>query len=357
MAPLTPSDPAAEPASGPAAAIEALVRKVDADPRSGEVLWQVRSDDGAVDVTYGNPGRRFFIASATKLYVTAVLAQLRAEGRLDWDAPIAPYVPDLDLARILIVKGEDRSSEMTVREVMAHTSGLADYFEGRRPDGPTTIERAIAADFGWTVADVIAWTKSMRPGTPGKGLYSDTGYQLLGALIERVTGQSFGDAVAARITGPLGMSSTSVFGPADVARYDEASAMRWGDAPLRIPLAMGSVQADGGVVSTLDDGMAFVHAFFGGRLFPAALLAEMQRDWHHIFFPLQYGTGIMRFAMPRVLTGFRAVPPFIGHSGASGTVMFRAADIGLTIVGTVNQAKHRSMPYQLMVRTALAARR
>jgi D-alanyl-D-alanine carboxypeptidase len=340
-----------------AAAIEALVRKVDASPKSGEVLWRMRSDDGALDVTYGNPARRFFIASATKLYVTAILAQLRTEGRLDWDAPVAGYLADLDLAGLLVVKGVDRSGSMTVREVMAHTSGLADYFEGRRPDGPTTIERAIAADFGWQVEDVIAWTRAMRPGTPGKGLYSDTGYQVLGALIERGDERSFAEAVRARITEPLGLAATSVFGPADVPRFDEIAAMRWGDGSLRIPLAMASVQADGGIVSTLDDGLAFLGAFVGGRLFPRELLAEMQADWHRIFFPLQYGTGIMRFSMPRLLTGFRAVPPLVGHSGASGTVMFRAPDLGLTIVGTVNQAKHRSMPYQLMVRTVLAARR
>ena len=267
-----------------------------------------------------------------------------------------PYLPDLDLAGILVVKSGDRSAVMTVREVMAHTSGPADYFEGKRPDGPTTIEPAIAADFGWTAGDVIAWTRAMRPGTPRGGLYSDTGSQLLGALIELADGRSFADAVAVRITGPLGMARTTVFGPGDVAGFDEIAAMRWGEGWLRIPLGMASVQADGGVVSTLDDGLAFPDASFGGRLFPVALLAEMATDWHRIFFPLQYGTGIMRFSMSRVLTGFRAVPPFVGHSGASGAVMFRAADLGLTVVGTVNQARHRSMPYQLMVRTALAAR-
>jgi D-alanyl-D-alanine carboxypeptidase len=92
------------------------------------------------------------------------------------------------------------------------------------------------------------------------------------------------------------------------------------------------------LVSTLDDELAFLDAFFGGRLLPAALLAEMATDWHRIFFLIQYGTGIMRFSMPRVLTGFRVVPPFVGHSGASGTVMFRAADLGVTVVGTVNQS-------------------
>ena len=335
----------------PQQAVADVVEAADRSGATGEVLWRVRSDDGRVDVTHGDPDRPFFIASATKLYVTAILAQLRQEGRLSWDDPAARHLPAGLLDPL------PRGRDLTVRELMAHTSGLADYFEGRRPDGPPTIERAIAADLAWTVEDVIAWTRAMRPGIPGKGLYSDTGYQLLGALIERVDGRSFAVAVRARVTEPLGMAPTSVFGPADVPRFDEIAAMRWGDGFLRIPLAMASVQADGGIVSTLDDGLSFLDAFFAGRLFPGELLGEMQADWHRVFFPLQYGTGIMRFSMPRLLTGFRAVPPLVGHSGASGTVMFRSPDLGLTIVGTVNQAKHRSMPYQLMVRTALAARR
>jgi CubicO group peptidase (beta-lactamase class C family) len=332
-------------------------QRVDRDRRSGEVLWLARTDDGAVDVTYGDPKRPFFIASATKLYVSAILAQLRASGLVDWDAPIAGYLPDLDLDGLVVVDGTDRSSVMTVREVMAHTSGLADYFEGRRVDGPTTFERAISADLGWTVHDVIAWTKPMEPGTPGRGRYSDTGYQLLGALIERVGRGSFADAVRTRIVEPLGLGGTFCFGPSDIDRYDGIAVLRYGDVDLRIPRAMASVQADGGIVSTLEDGSAFLDAFFGGRLFDAALLGEMGADWHRIFAPLEYGTGLMRFRLPRVMTGLRRVPPFIGHSGASGTVMFRCPELGLTVVGTVNQAKHRSMPYRLLVRTAVDVRR
>ena len=325
--------------------IQRLLAKVDADPASGEVLWRVRADDGSLDVTYGDPKRPFFIASATKLFVTAILAQLRTEGRLDWDTPLADLTPDLDLAGVL-------AAGASVRAVMAHTSGLADYFEGKRPDGTTTFERAVQQDFSWDLADVIRWTGSMSPGTPGKGLYSDTGYQLLGAAIERIDGRTFWDAVAARITEPLGMQSTYCFGPQTLDRYDEISPMKYGDRDLRIPLAMASVQADGGIVSTLDDGLVFLDAFFSGRLFPAALLTEIQQNWHRIFYPLEYGTGIMRFRLPAVMTGFRRVPPFVGHSGASGTVMFRSPDRRVTVVGTVNQLKKRSMPYKLLVRTS-----
>ena len=200
-----------------------LIRKVDENPASGEVLWRMRSH--GVDVTYGDPSRPFFIASATKLFVTAILAQLREEGRLDWDAPLAGALADLDLT------GLHLNDQTSVRSVMAHTSGLADYFEDKRPDGPATFARALEKDFGWDVTDVISWTRTMKPATAGKGHYSDTGYQLLGALIERLDARSFADSVAARIAEPLGLTGTYCFSPDTLDRYDSVTPMFTATAP------------------------------------------------------------------------------------------------------------------------------
>lgn len=333
------------------------IEKVASRGRSGEILWRMRTDDRTVDITYGDAGRPFFIASATKLYVTAILAQMHAEGRLQWSAPIAAYLPDLDLTGLTTRAGRDVGAEISVQEVMAHTAGLPDYFEGKRPGGETTFARALRFDFGWDVHDVLTWSREIGPGTPGKGRYSDTGYQLLGSVIEQLDGRSFAESVRARICVPLGLESTYVFSQADAGRYDTVAALRVGDRAITIPQAMASVQADGGIVSTLDDGLRFLDAFFDGSLIDPSTLAWICSDWHRIFFPLEYGNGIMRFRMPAVMTGFRRVPPFIGHSGASGTVMFRSLDLALTVMGTVNQAEHRSMPFQLLVRTALAATR
>ena len=62
--------------------------------------------------------------------------------------------------------------------------------------------------------------------------------------------------------------------------------MKYGDQHLAIPLAMASVQADGGIVSTSADSLTFLDAFFGGRLFPEPILRDMEADWHRISTPL-----------------------------------------------------------------------
>lgn len=333
--------------------IHRLIEKSAADRRTGEVLWRVVSPDG-LDVVHGDLDRPFFVASVSKLFTVACLAQLRDEGRLDWDAPIAGYLPHLDLSGLAVENGRDVSGEITVREVMSHTAGLADYFEGPRPDGPTTLERAMAHDFAWTAEEVVEWTRAMTPARRGRGLYSDTGFQLLDAVVEHLDARPFAASVRSRITEPLGLAGTFVYTHADHERFDEMAVIRFGDDDLHLPLLLASVDGQGGVVSTLRDGVTFLQAFFDGRLFDKALLDEMLTDWHRIFRPLEYGTGVMRFRLPAVLTGFRSFS-FEGHSGASGVVWYRDARSGVIVVGTVNQLKQRQLPYQLMIRTAAVA--
>jgi D-alanyl-D-alanine carboxypeptidase len=333
--------------------IRRLIEKSVADRRTGEVLWRVVGPDG-LDVVHGDLDRPFFVASVSKLFTVACLAQLRDEGRLDWDAPIADYLPDLDLSGLAVENGRDVSGEVTVREVMSHTAGLADYFEGPRPDGPTVLDQAMLNDFGWGEADVIEWSRTMTPARRGRGLYSDTGFQLLDGVVTRLDRRPFAESVRARISEPLGLDGTWVFTDDHLDRFDEMAVIRHGERDLRLPLLLASCGGQGGVVSSLRDGVLFMQAFFDGRLFDAALLDEMLTDWHRIFPPLEYGTGVMRFRLPAVLTGFRSFS-FEGHSGASGVVWYRDARTGVISVGTVNQLKQRQLPYQLMVRTAAAA--
>ncbi len=333
--------------------IHRLIERSVADRRTGEVLWRVVSPDG-LDAVHGDLDRPFFIASVSKLFTVACLAQLRDEGRLDWDAPIAGYLPDLDLRGLAVDGGRDVSGEITVREVMAHTAGLADYFEGPRPDGPTTLERALRSDFGWGEAEVVEWTRAMTPARRGRGLYSDTGFQLLDGVVERLDGRAFAESVRARVTEPLGLAGTFVFTPDTLDRFDEMAVIRHGDRELRLPLLLASCGGQGAVVSTLRDGVTFLQAFFDGGLFETTLLDEMLTDWHRIFSPLEYGTGVMRFRLPAVLTGFRSFA-FEGHSGASGVVWYRDARTGVIVIGTVNQLQQRQLPYQLMIRTAAVA--
>lgn len=62
----------------------------------------------------------------------------------------------------------------------------------------------------------------------------------------------------------------------------------------------------------------------------------------------------MRFALPRYYTLFQKVPPMVGHSGASGAVLYHVPDLSLYVSGTVNQVKKRSLSYNVLARPVMA---
>lgn len=312
-------------------------------------MWQWNSPAGP---------RQFFIASITKLYVAAIVMQLCDRRQVNLDTEAAKYLDPSLIAGIHVLRGVDSSKRITVRELLSHTSGIADYFEQKRADGRSQLQDALRSDFAWSLDDVLHITRQMKPrfapSTPEKAFYSDTNYQLLGAIIESVTGGTFEQAVQQRIIEPFQLTHTYPFTMENLQRYSEVAPMLYGERPVVIPKAMASVRADGGIVSTARDGILFLQAFMGGAIFPRSYLDQMQQQWRRIFTPLQYGMGIMRFELPRYFSPFRAAPPMVGHSGASGAILFFAPEIDLFVSGTVNQIKKRSLPYNLMTRLVFA---
>jgi len=337
-----------------------ILGSYDARPDTNALRFALASPGRGWSFEWGSPGSpvQYFIASATKLYVSALIMQLRQEGLLELDTPAATYLPSQVMAGLHFLRGIDSSTHITVRQLLSHTSGIADYFEQRQRDGDNQFKKALASDFAWSFEDVLRITRQQLsprfpPASPGKAFYSDTNYQLLGALIEAITGDNYEAALHKRILTPLGLADTYPFTIETLERYDQVAAMLYDKKRLVIPQAMASVRADGGIVSTVEDGITFLQAFMTGALFPLPYLDEMQQHWNRIFMPLEYGIGIMRFALPRYFSPLKTIPPMVGHSGASGALLFWVPELDLYISGTVNQVKKRSLSYNLMTRLVM----
>ncbi|NJN50918.1 MAG: beta-lactamase family protein [Gammaproteobacteria bacterium] len=254
-------------------------------------------------------------------------------GRVDLEAPASRYLDPSLMAGIHVLQGVDASERVTVRQLLSHTSGIADYFEQPRRSGSNVLKDLLREDFAWTLADVLDIAKTemsprFAPGAPGKAFYSDTNYQLLGAVIESICGCTYEAALTERIIGPLGLTDTYPFTLETLSSYPTIAPVLYGKAPVAMPRAMASFRADGGIVSNAVEGAAFLEAFMTGRLFDAVHLGDMQKVWRPIFFPLTYGVGMMRFKLPRLFTLWQKVPAMIGHSGASGALLFPCAGAG-----------------------------
>lgn len=288
------------------------------------------------------PDARYFIASVTKMVVTAVVLQLRAQGRIDLDDPLASHLT-ADLIRGLhVTNGVDRTGALTVRHLISNTSGLTDYFFGKGPDGRRSGDLLLAGhDEPWPLERVLERARTLRPrfapGQRGKVHYSDTNYALLGRILENVTGRSVAEAFHDMVFAPLGLRDTYAFADPEDATPAPAP-MMYRDAAVHVPRYLASIPAEGGVVSTATDVMTFLKAFFGGRFFPRDTIAELQ-CWNRIYFPGQFdfGIGLERQWVPWFLSPFRPVGDLLGFWGQSGAFAFHNPQHDLYFTGTVNQ--------------------
>jgi D-alanyl-D-alanine carboxypeptidase len=304
----------------------------------------------AGNLTFDQP---YFIASTTKLFATAIILHLQSKGELSIADKTSKYLDKNILSGLHLFKDKDYSHEITIKHLLAHTSGLPDYFQDKGANGKSLESQLIEGDDrSWTFEQAIEKIKSMNPlfapGSKNKAHYSDANFQLLGKIIEISTGKSFSENCEEIITKPLGLSKTYLFKD---ATDKTPKPLYYKSNELVIPKAMTSFGPDGGIVSTSGDMLVFIEAFFTGKLFPGALINDLQQ-WNRIFFPMQSGVGIHKFQLPWIVNPTGFIPYFIGHSGLSGALAFYSPTKDLFIAGTVNQVAHPDLSFKTMIKLA-----
>jgi CubicO group peptidase (beta-lactamase class C family) len=332
---------------------------------TGDFSWAGASGraypDRAEEMTADTP---IFIASITKMYTAAATMILGEREYLSLDDPLSKFLPASMLKGLHTFKGHDYSDQLRIYHLISQTSGLPDYFE-ESPNGEKSILDHIVAtgDMEWDVEEVVRIAKSgLSPKFPpaskeqeksgSKAYYADTNYQMLGTVIELVAQKPLSEVFSELIIEPLGLSSTYLHGHEDPKRTPEnpPANIYYKTRPLHLDKAMTSFGPDGGMVSNVEDSLKFLKLFMEGQLFAHPSTLQRMKSWRRIFYPFQYGLGLMRFKLPRIFSPFSATPELIGHSGASSAFLFHS-DIGqIYIGGTLNQLENRRRPFELMLR-------
>ena len=230
--------------------------------RNGHVIY-VRAF-GVRDLKHRLPVRTntiFEIGSITKQFTAACILQLQEKGKLRIDRLLSDYLPDAPHAR-----------EVTLRQLLTHTSGLHDYLDGPWKEVARLAARPIA--YRDLIARVARLPLDFAPGT--KWSYSNTGYLLLGKVIEKISGQSYRDYLQNHILRPLHMIDTHT--TANENRLPRMALGYWHiDGKLeRAPIIDPSWGNSAGfLVSTLGDLAKWDAALRGGKVVSSASYRDM----------------------------------------------------------------------------------
>jgi CubicO group peptidase (beta-lactamase class C family) len=166
------------------------------DGRGGAALFQrAYGLANRADGTLNAVDTKFITASAAKAFTAVAVATLVARGALAYDAPVSRYLPDSVFPR-------ERGDHITVDQLLTHRAGLGDVVASRAfRSAPASFTR---------LDQLVALVRAEAPvGEPGTYRYGDSDYILLGAIVERVSGQPFADYVRDHVFHPARMTGTS----------------------------------------------------------------------------------------------------------------------------------------------------
>ncbi|MFJ9841499.1 serine hydrolase domain-containing protein [Kitasatospora sp. NPDC101155] len=282
---------------------------------NGRLVW--RNSTGVADLATGlpaDPEGRFRIGSTTKTFVAATLLQLVGERRLDLDDRLECLLPGI----------VPNSTQITVRQLLNHTSGVANYTQ----DPAFEFD-----DQGWLTArrfkpyslqDLVDIANKYPPAfPPGQDWrYSNTNYVLIGMIIEKLTGRSWQEEVTRRIIRPLHLTGTSMPGHSPFIPGSHAHGyLKTDTGPVDITLLDPSMAGPAGSgISTTADLTTFIGALLGGRLLRPTELAAMQQTGTSGG-GVGYGLGLQRLDTP--------CGTYWGHAGGIpgyNTLMLGSAD-------------------------------
>lgn len=299
--------PAAAQTSDPAAKIDEIFAPWKSQESPGCTVAVGESGRTLLSRAYGmadlehdvpiTPATIFEAGSVSKQFTATAVLLLVQQGKLSLPDDVRKYVPELP----------EYSKPITIDHLIHHTSGLRDW-------------GAVAAIGGWPrgtrihthahMLDIASRQKALNYETGAEFLYTNTGYNLLVVIVERITGQTFADLTRQQIFEPLGMKSTSWRD--DFTRIVKGRAMAYGKESdgFHSEMPFENVHGNGGLLTTVDDLLLWNENFTHGKVGGPALIEALQRrgrlnDRREI----EYAGGLF-------MTTYEGLPE-VSHGGAT----------------------------------------
>lgn len=260
-----------------------------------DASWNLST--GTATVNVGDPigiDEHYRVGSQTKTFTAVAVLKLAETNRVGLDDPVERHLPG-----VVSVNGYD-GNRITVRHLLQHTSGIPTNglpLAQARPDGTYTLAAL--------VKDGLRFAPAGEPGAAFH--YSNTNYEILGMIIEKITGLPVHEAVTREVIQPLGLTETRFPAPGDRAVPSPlihgyrgtriGSFFFWVDGTAFEP---STFYASGAVISTLRDMTAFYRALVDGTALSPESLAEMEKtvEFGQPGSGAGYGLGLAKVPLP-----------------------------------------------------------
>ena len=318
-----------------------------------EIHWNMAA--GKTDQLQANAGQPYHTASIAKTFTATIMAMLVEEGKVHFNDPISKYLSDDLLRKLHVYKGKDYSDDIRIDHLLSHTSGLPDFYEDKPKVGKPFLD-IILEDSSrfWTAEETILWSKQhlqpyFQPGGK-KCHYTNTGYNLLGLIIENITSKPYHEVLHDYIFTPLNMNDTYLSQystPAIQSNYPVANInIKGKEIKCEEYRSFSSIYAGGQTVSTSEDLFTFMKALVQNKLIREETLLTMQQ-WNKLWIGVEHGFGLMKIRMAPFTEKYNAW----GHLGSIGSFMLYNPQMDVYIIGNFNKSSYTAKSIRFVFNT------
>ncbi len=298
--------------------------------------------------------QKFHSASVGKL-MTATLIFIAAEQNiLTLETRVADVLEKDKLDGLFIVDGKDYQDTVTIRQLLGHTSGINDYFEGKTFDNSDFVDEMIQnPNTFWKPDDLLNYTRNRQQAiaAPGqKFFYSDTGYVLLGLIIEKVFALPFHSALDTFVFRPAGMVDTTMCFYSDGFDQNHLAPLYIQGIDVHLFESLSCDFSGGGLSTTTSDLLKFLTYLHSGGFISAQSVTQMAAFGHKYRQGLHYGLGMMQIRFEEFFFLLKQLPRLQGHLGVTGVHAWYDPVTGTACVLNVGDTGDMVMSFKLLIR-------
>lgn len=299
------------------------------------------------------PDQHFHSASVGKMLTATLIFIAIEQNKLSLDTDLFDILPSSQLEGLFVPTVNTEAEPVKIRHLLAHTSGVNDYFESKTITGARFIDEIIQdPNHLWSPEELIHYTRTKQKpvAPPGKKyFYSDTGYILLGQVVEHVFQLSFAQALEQLIFIPAGMKQTSLCFSSDNFSAEKLAPLYVNGTDVHLFNSLSCDQAGGGLSTTAEDLLLFLDAFQSEKLISGHSIGQMGQFDHRFRPGLHYGLGLMQTRFEAFFFLLKGLPRLQGHLGVTGVHAWYDPHTNLRIVLNVGNTKDVATSFKMLI--------
>lgn len=331
-------------------------KKIEKKVPTLQIQFESKRKNMSYQYSSTSSNQRFHSASIGKVFCATLIMMAVEENLIKKDTKIHKLLEKSLLENLFVFKGIDYKEDITVSQLLSHTSGVNDYYEGKTINHKSFITMIMEdKNHIFTPYELVDFTKKYQQaiGKPGhKFLYSDTGYVLLGLLLEKLYKKSYYQILKDKIFSPLFLKDTALCFYDDLFNKESLAPIIFKGVDMHLENSLSCDFAGGGLQTTTNDLSIFLKSLFTYKLISKSSVIFLTNPINRFHGIMKYGYGIIEIKFHRLVPWMRNYPTLYGGLGSlSVHAFYDPANDDVYIMNLGSPTKMR-LSFQILVKMA-----